>query len=72
MPLLVRNTPHGVMFLHQMGKLLLNLETGKTLGEEASLIGQLDRVVCYASDVIHLGVHDLVHCSFLNAIMLEL
>jgi hypothetical protein len=73
-PPLGRNGLHCIKFLHQMGKLLLNL----TPGEPLALMKKLP---CFDDPIeldvllvgaLHLGVHDLINCHMFNAVRIEL
>jgi hypothetical protein len=68
------NGPHCIKFLHQMGKLLLNL----TPGEPLALVKkfpyfddpiELDVLLVGA---LHLGVHDPINYFLFNAVKIEL
>jgi hypothetical protein len=72
-PPLGRNGLHCVKFIHQMGKLMLNL----TLGELHSLMNKLpclDDLIELDVLLVHslcLGVYDLIICHVFNATMIE-
>jgi hypothetical protein len=72
-PPLGSNGLHCIKFLHQMGKLLLNLTPGEPLSlmkklpcfdDPIELDGLLVGVLC-------LGVHDLINCHLFDAFRIE-